>query len=137
MSVNFRELFEAHMLSHQKNRLLILLAFACIYIIWGSTYLAIRYALETIPPLFVASFRHLIAGALLFAWCWHRGLRPVRKQWLASLVLGALFFLVSLWTLHWAERTPPSGLAAILIATDPIFVATILMVTGRTRITRS
>lgn len=125
------------MLSHQKNRLLILLAFACIYIIWGSTYLAIRYALETIPPLFVASFRHLIAGALLFAWCWHRGLRPVRKQWLASIVLGALFFLVGHGTLHWAEQTLPSGMAAILVATEPIFVATILMVTGRTRITRS
>src|ERR1044072_8160738 len=137
MSVNFRELFEAHMLSHQKNRLLILLAFACIYIIWGSTYLAIRYALETIPPLFVASFRHLIAGALLFAWCWHRGLRPVRKQWLASIVLGVLFFLIGHGTLHWAQQTLPSGMAAILVSTEPIFVSIIVMITGRARITRS
>ena len=125
------------MLSNHKNRLMILLAFASIYIIWGSTYLAIRYALETIPPLFVASFRHLIAGALLFAWCWHRGLRPVRKQWLASIVLGVLFFLIGHGTLHWAEQILPSGMAAILIATEPIFVATIFMITGRTRITRS
>ena len=82
------------MLSNQKrreNHLLIVVAFACIYIIWGSTYLAIRYAVETIPPLFVASFRHLIAGALLFAWCWRRGLRPVRKQWFASFVSGYYF----------------------------------------------
>src|ERR1044072_3644796 len=92
-----------------QNRLLTLLAFACIYLIWGSTYLAIRYAVETIPPLFVASFRHLIAGALLFGWCWHRGLRPLRQQWLASLVLGVLFFLIGHGTLHWAQQTLPSG----------------------------
>ncbi|HKG60766.1 MAG TPA: EamA family transporter [Pyrinomonadaceae bacterium] len=137
MNVNFCDLFEAQMLSNQKNRLLIIVAFACIYIIWGSTYLAIRYAVETIPPLFVASFRHFIAGALLFAWCWHRGLRPVRKQWLASFVLGTLFFLIGHGTLHWAQQTLPSGMAAILVATEPIFVAIIVMITGRTRITPS
>ena len=130
------------MLSNQKthhigrdNQLLIILAFGCIYIIWGSTYLAIHYAIETIPPLFVASFRHLIAGALLFAWCWHRGLRPVRKQWIASFVLGVLFFLIGHGTLHWAQQTLPSGMAAILVATEPIFVAIIVMITGRTRLT--
>jgi drug/metabolite transporter (DMT)-like permease len=63
-----------------ENRLLIFLAFACIYVIWGFTYLAIRYAVETIPPLFVAGFRHLIAGALLFGWCWWRGFRPIKQQ---------------------------------------------------------
>jgi len=125
------------MLSNQKNHLLIVVAFACIYIIWGSTYLAIRYAVETIPPLFVASFRHLIAGALLFAWCWRRGLRPVRKQWFASFVLGVLFFLIGHGTLHWAEQTLPSGMAAILVATEPIFVAIIVMITGRARLTPS
>lgn len=134
------------MLSNQKsnsnyttgeNRLLILLAFACIYFIWGSTYLAIRYAVETIPPLFVAGFRHLIAGGLLFAWCWWRGLRPVRQQWFASIVLGVLFFLIGHGTLHWAQQTLPSGVAAFLIATEPIFVAIILAATRRTRITPS
>lgn len=132
------------MLSNQKsnsnymtgqNRLLTLLAFACIYFIWGSTYLAIRYAVETIPPLFVASFRHLIAGGLLFGWCWWRGLRPVRQQWVASIVLGALFFLIGHGTLHWAQQSLPSGVAAVLIATEPIFVAIILAATRRTRIT--
>ena len=123
--------------TRRESQLLILVAFACIYIIWGSTYLAIRYAVETIPPLFVASFRHLIAGALLFGWCWHRGLRPVRQQWLASVVLGVLFFLIGHGTLHWAQQTLPSGMAAILVATEPIFVAIIVMITGRTRITPS
>ena len=132
------------MLSNQKsisnymkgqNRLLTLLAFACIYFIWGSTYLAIRYAVETIPPLFVASFRHLIAGALLFGWCCWRGLRPTRQQWFASIVLGGLFFLIGHGTLHWAEQTLPSGVAAFLIATEPMFVAIMLTATRYTRIT--
>ena len=118
-----------------QSRLLTLLAFACIYFIWGSTYLAIRYAVETIPPLFVASFRHLIAGGLLFGWCWWRGLRPVRKQWIASIKLAALFFLIGHGTLHWAQQTLPSGVAAFLIATEPIFVAIILTATRRTRLT--
>jgi drug/metabolite transporter (DMT)-like permease len=120
-----------------ENRLLIFLAFACIYVIWGSTYLAIRYAVATIPPLFVAGFRHLIAGALLFGWCWWRGLRPVRQQWFASVVLAVLFFLIGHGTLHWAQQTVPSGLAALLIATEPIFVAIILTATRRARFTRS
>jgi len=134
------------MLSNQKtnlndlageNRLLIFLAFACIYVIWGSTYLAIRYAVETIPPLFVAGFRHLIAGTLLFGWCWWRGFRPIRQQWLATIVLAVLFFLIGHGTLHWAQQTLPSGLAALLIATEPIFVAIILTATRRARFTRS
>ena len=120
-----------------ENRLLVFLAFACIYVIWGSTYLAIRYAVETIPPLFVAGLRHLIAGGLLFGWCWWRGLRPVRQQWFASIVLAVLFFLIGHGTLHWAQQRLPSGLAAILIATEPIFVAIILIATRRARFTRS
>src|ERR1044072_4378174 len=119
------------------NRLLIVLAFAAIYIIGGSPSLAIHCAVETIPPLFVAGFRHLIAGGLLFGWCWYRGLRPVRQQWFASIVLGVLFFLIGHGTLHWAQQTLPSGMAALLVATEPIFVAIILMLTGRARITLS
>jgi drug/metabolite transporter (DMT)-like permease len=132
------------MLSNQKsspnstagdNLLLTLFAFACIYFIWGSTYLAIRYAVETIPPLFVAGIRHLIAGALLFGWCWWQGLRPNRRQWLASVVLAVLFFLIGHGTLHWAQQTLPSGVAAFLIATEPIFVAITVSITQRSRIT--
>src|SRR5262250_119160 len=121
--------------SRSSGRIRVMLAFLAIYVIWGSTYLAIRYAVETIPPLFVASFRHLIAGALLFGWCWRRGLRPVRQQWFASIVLAVLFFLIGHGTLHWAQQTLPSGMAALLVATEPIFVAIILMITGRARIT--
>ena len=123
-----------HYLTGQ-NRLLIFLAFSCIYLVWGSTYLAIRYAVETIPPLFVAGARHLIAGGLLFGWCWWQGLRPVRQQWFASIVLAVLFFLIGHGTLHWAQQTLPSGVAAFLIATEPIFVAIIVSATHRSRIT--
>jgi drug/metabolite transporter (DMT)-like permease len=117
------------------NLLLTLFAFACIYLIWGSTYLAIRYAVETIPPLFVAGLRHLIAGGLLFGWCRWQGLRPTRQQWLATIVLAVLFFLIGHGTLHWAQQTLPSGVAAFLIATEPIFVAIIVSATQRHRIT--
>ena len=70
------------------------LAFVAIYVIWGSTYLAIRYAVETIPPLVAAGIRHSIAGGIMLTWAWLRGFRPTRQQWLAGLVVGALFFLV-------------------------------------------
>ena len=77
----------------------------------------------------------MIAGGLLFGWCWWRGLRPAREQWFASIVLGVLFFLIGHGTLHWAQQTLPSGVAAFLIATEPIFVAIILTATRRTRFT--
>jgi len=118
-----------------RNALLVLLAFFCIYVIWGSTYLAVRYAVETIPPLFVAGLRHLFAGGLLFAWCWRRGLRPTRRQWYASVILGVLFFLIGHGTLHWAMREMPSGLAALLVATEPIWIAVMTAATRQARIT--
>jgi drug/metabolite transporter (DMT)-like permease len=126
-----------HMVGAGHDRVLVLLAFLCIYLIWGSTYLAIRYAVETIPPLFVAGLRHLIAGGLLFGWCWWRGLRPVRQQWFASIVLGVLFFLIGHGTLHWAQQSLPSGLAALLVATEPIWIAVMVTATRRGRITPS
>ncbi|MCI0349618.1 MAG: EamA family transporter [Acidobacteriales bacterium] len=118
-----------------RERTLVLFAFFAIYVIWGSTYLAIRYAVETIPPLFVAGTRHLIAGGLLFAWCWWKGLRPTAAQWRASLVVGALFFLGGHGLLHWAEQYVASGLAALLIATEPIMIAVLAAMAGQARIT--
>lgn len=104
------------------NRLLIVLSFLSIYIIWGSTYLAIRYAVETIPPLYTAGLRHLTAGTILLVWALAKGLRPTWPQIRASIVIGFLFFLVGHGSLHWAEQFVPSGLAALLIAIEPIFV---------------
>jgi drug/metabolite transporter (DMT)-like permease len=102
------------------------LAFLIIYLVWGSTFLAIRFAVETIPPFFTAAARHLVAGSLLLAWAWWKGERPSAQAWRMGLILGFLFFLVGHGTLHWAETRVPSGVAALVIATEPIFVAWML-----------
>jgi drug/metabolite transporter (DMT)-like permease len=113
------------------------LAFAAIYIVWGSTYLAIRYAIETIPPLVTAGIRHTVAGSVLLAWACARGYRPRREHWLAGLVLGALFFLIGHGSLHWAEQYVGSGLAALLIATEPMFILVLAWALGQQRISRT
>jgi len=110
------------------------LAFAAIYLVWGSTYLAIRYSVETIPPLMTAGIRFSVAGTILFAWAWARGFRPKREHWMAGVVVGALFFLVSHGMLYWAEQTVASGLAALLIATEPMFILVLGWLTGQQRI---
>src|SRR5437879_11132219 len=69
-------------------------AFLAIYVIWGSTFLAIRYAVESIPPLFTAATRHLIAGSILLGWALWKGERQTRQGWSAGIVIGLLFFLV-------------------------------------------
>jgi len=112
------------------------LAFAAIYLVWGSTYLAIRYAVETIPPLVTAGVRHSIAGAIMLAWAWMRGFRPKREHWISGLIVGALFFLVGHGTLHWAEQYVGSGLAALLIATEPMFILVLAWSMGQQRISR-
>ena len=106
----------------EANRLLVISCFGAIYLIWGSTFLAIRYAVENLPALYVVSFRHLCAGLILLAWALAKGARPTWEQIRASAVIGFLFFLVGHGTLHWAEKFVPSGLAALLIAAEPICV---------------
>jgi len=118
--------------TRESHRLRVVLAFLAIYVIWGSTYLAIRFAVETIPPLFTAGFRHLTASCILLAWCLAKGLRPTWPQIRASIVIGFFFFLVGHGSLHWAERVVPSGLAALLIATEPIFVFLLSSAASRT-----
>ena len=112
------------------------LAFAAIYIVWGSTYLAIRYAVETIPPLVTAGVRHSIAGSILLLFALARGYRPKREHWVAGLIVGAFFFLVGHGTLHWAEQYVGSGLAALLIATEPMFILVLAWASGQQKISR-
>ncbi|HVS86884.1 MAG TPA: EamA family transporter, partial [Candidatus Acidoferrum sp.] len=104
------------------HRLTVVLSFISIYLIWGSTYLAIRYAVETIPPLYTAGIRHLTAGMILFLWCLAKRLRPTGAQVRASIIIGTFFFLIGHGTLHWAEQRVPSGLASLLVASEPIWV---------------
>jgi drug/metabolite transporter (DMT)-like permease len=112
------------------------LAFAAIYLVWGSTYLGIRYAVETIPPLVAAGIRHSVAGMVLLAWAWARGFRPTRAHWISGIIVGALFFLIGHGSLHWAEQYVGSGLAALLIATEPMFILLLAWSMGHQRINR-
>ncbi len=121
--------------SHDRSHAIKLaLAFVAIYVIWGSTYLAIRYAVETIPPLVAAGIRHSIAGGIMLTWAYWRGFRPTWPQWVAGFALGALFFLIGHGSLHWAEQYVNSGLAALLIATEPMFILVLGWMMGQQKI---
>ena len=111
----------------------LLLAFFAIYVVWGSTYLAIKVAVETVPPLATAGARHLVAGLILFAWARAWKARLTAAEWRASLVVGVLFFLIGHGTLHWAEQTVPSGVAALLVATEPLWIALLMPVPGKSK----
>ena len=106
----------------------LLLAFFSIYVVWGSTYLAIRLAVETIPPLATAGVRHLTAGLILYVWARGWRARVTWIEWRSSIVVAVLFFLIGHGTLHWAEQTVPSGIAALLVATEPLWIA--ILMTG-------
>jgi len=98
------------------------LGFAAIYIIWGSTYLGIRYAVETIPPLLMMAVRHSVAGVTVYAWARYRGAEsPTLKEWVYAAIAGTILFLGGHGTLAWAEQKVPSGLAALLCATLPLW----------------
>ena len=112
----------------------IILGFAAIYLIWGSTYLGIRYAVETIPPLLMMSIRHLTAGVLVYVWARTRGAqKPTLKEWSHAAIAGGLLFLGSHGTLAWAEMQVPSGLAALLCATLPLWTVLIARADGTER----
>jgi drug/metabolite transporter (DMT)-like permease len=117
------------------HKVKLVLAFASIYLLWGSTYLAIRYAVTTIPPLVTAGIRDTLAGILLLLWACARGFRPKPEHWLGGLVTGSLFFLVGHSGLNWAEQYVPSGSAALLIATEPMFILALGWLLGQQRIT--
>jgi drug/metabolite transporter (DMT)-like permease len=110
-----------------------LLAFAIIYFVWGSTYLAIRVGVHEVPPLLLAAIRFLIAGLVLYGWMMARGERgPSGRQWLSVLLLALLVFVVDYGLLFWAEQRVPSGVAAVIMATIPAFMAVAEIVLLRT-----
>jgi drug/metabolite transporter (DMT)-like permease len=98
-------------------------AFAAVYLIWGSTYLAIRFAVETLPPLLMAGFRFLVAGSVLLLWVRMRqGATPRHTEWRTGLVSGALLLVGGNGAVVWAEQRVPSGIAALLVAVVPVWV---------------
>lgn len=101
-----------------------LLAFAIIYFVWGSTFLAIRVGVHEVPLLLLAAMRFLAAGLVLFGWAIARGERlPQRRQWMSASLLALLIFVFDYGLLFWAEQRVPSGLAAVMMATIPVFMA--------------
>jgi len=98
------------------------LAFAAIYVLWGSTYLAIRTTVATTPPLFAAGVRFVVAGIVLYLWSWARSApSPSILEWRNLIILASVMFLAPYAGLFWAERTLPSGVASILVATIPVW----------------
>ncbi len=105
------------------SRLKLVLAFAAIYLIWGSTYLAIKYAIETLPPFLMAGSRFITAGAALYLWARWRGVpRPAPINWRAAAIIGGLLLLGGNGGVVLAERQVPSGLTALLIGTEPMII---------------
>jgi drug/metabolite transporter (DMT)-like permease len=106
------------------NRWKILLAFAIIYLVWGSTFLAIRIGVREVPPFLLAGMRFFAAGIVLYAWMRVKGTpSPTRREWAAASFLAVLIFVLDYGLLFWAERRVPSGIAAVMMATIPVFMA--------------
>jgi drug/metabolite transporter (DMT)-like permease len=101
----------------------VLLAFAIIYFVWGSTFLAIRVGVREVPPFLLAGLRFLIAGLLLFAWMRAKGtVSPTTREWFSATLLAVLIFVLDYGLLFWVERRVPSGIAAVMMATIPVFM---------------
>ncbi len=104
-------------------RTLVMAAFAAIYLTWGSTYLAIRYVVETVPPFLAAGTRFVLAGAVLYAWTRARGTgRPAWVHWRSAAVLGTLLLVGGGGAVHWAEQFVPSSVTVLLITTVPVWM---------------
>src|SRR5277367_10581 len=101
-----------------------LLAFAIIYFVWGLTFLAIRVGVREVPPFLFAAMRFLVAGLVLYGWAMARGeCSPTGRQWMSAFLLAALIFVLDYGLLFRAEQRVPSGLAAVMMATIPVFMA--------------
>jgi drug/metabolite transporter (DMT)-like permease len=112
----------------------IVLAFAIIYFVWGSTFLAIRVGVREIPPFLMAAMRFLAAGILLYLWMRLRGTAgPTRREWASAVLLAFPIFVLDYGILFWAEQRVPSGIAAVMMATIPAFLALFEIAFLRTR----
>ena len=102
----------------------LILAFAAVYLIWGSTYLGIRYAIDTMPPFLMAGARFIIAGVVIYGLtAWQGAPRPTRANWRATAIVGALLLMGGNGLVTFAEQRVPSGLAALLVSFVPLWMA--------------
>lgn len=110
------------------------LAFAIIYIVWGSTFLAIRIGVREVPPLVLAAMRFTAAGLVLYIWMIARGEpSPSARQWRAASLLAIPFFVLDYGLVFWAEQRVPSGVTAVMLATIPVFIALTEIIALRTQ----
>ena len=111
-----------------------LLAFAIIYFVWGSTFLAIRVGVREVPPFLLAAMRFLVAGLVLYGWMIAQGERsPSGRQWMSAFLLALLIFVLDYGLLFWAEQRVSSGIAAVMMATIPVFMALAEIILLRTQ----
>lgn len=102
----------------------LLLAFAIIYLVWGSTFLAIRVGVREVPPFLLAAIRFLIAGAVLYSWTLaKRAPSPAAREWRSVALVAVLIFVVDYGLVFWAEQRVPSGITAVMMAAIPVFMA--------------
>jgi drug/metabolite transporter (DMT)-like permease len=113
--------------SHSEpSRLSLVAAFAAIYLIWGSTYLAIRFAIETLPPFLMTAVRFLVAGVVMYLWARMKGVRrPTGPQWAAATLVGILMLLFGVGGVSWAEQRVPSGAAALIVTVGTLWMVLI------------
>ena len=123
------------MISHPNPdaRVKLFFAFAAIYVVWGSMYLAIRWGLDGIPPLILMGMRHLAAALILLAWLGWRGVKINHRLWKPALLAGAIMFLGGHGLLSWAELRVGSGLASMISATEPIIMVLLAGFLGQER----
>ena len=108
----------------RRARTLLFVCFTIVYLVWGSTYLAIRVAVETLPPFLLAGARFLLAGVVLLLWLRLRGTAwPSRRQWRHATIVGVLLLAGGNGLVVWAEQSVPSALAALLVALTPVWFA--------------
>src|SRR5579871_2384196 len=101
----------------------IVTAFALVYVLWGSTYIGIRVAVESIPPFLMAGSRHCTAGIILYVWARRHGAaKPVWKHWRGAAIVGGLLLLGGNGLLSWAEQRVPSGVSALIIGSVPLWM---------------
>src|SRR5438046_5348521 len=113
------------------KKTLVIVAFAALYLIWGSTYLGIRFAIETIPPFLMAGARFVLAGVIMYAIAWSQGIgKSSWANWRTSLIIGACLLLAGNGGVTISERYIDSGLAALIVAIVPIYIVLLGWATG-------
>src|SRR6266516_989733 len=124
---------DCHSFMPAPTKVSIIVAFAALYLIWGSTYLGIRFAIETVPPFLMAGARFLLAGVIMFAIAWSQGIgKSTWQNWRTSLIIWACLLLGGNGGVTISERYIDSGLAALIVAVVPIYIVVLGWATGMT-----